>query len=251
MRGTVLVTGAAGGIGADLVKTLSAQNWSVIGTDHPTVTPEGKIQNLCKAWIPLKLESISNSEKNLEEFRERVKEATIDFKLTGIVHNAAIQVVNKFLELTQEEWNKTMAINLMAPVAINRTLIPLMSRNNGSIVHIGSIHSKMTKPYFTAYATSKAALAGLTKAMAVELGRSIRVNAIEPGAISTPMLEAGFAKNPELKEKLSAYHPTAKIGRTSDVSQAVLFLLDPGNCFLNGCTLSLDGGIQNRLHDPA
>ena len=232
------------------MKTLSAQKWSVIGTDHPKITPKESIQNLCEAWIPLELETISNNDTNIKEFRELVEKATMGSKLTGIVHNAAIQIVSSFLELTQEEWNKTMAINLMAPVAINRALIPLISKNQGSIVHIGSIHSKMTKPCFTAYATSKAALAGLTKAMAVELGRSIRVNAIEPGAISTPMLEAGFAKNPELKEKLSAYHPLLKLG-VLQTSLRQYFLLDPRNCFLNGCTLSLDGGIQSRLHDPA
>jgi NAD(P)-dependent dehydrogenase (short-subunit alcohol dehydrogenase family) len=117
-------------------------------------------------------------------------------------------------------------------------------------VHIGSIHSQLTKPGFTAYATSKAALAGLTRAMAVELGGTVRVNAIQPAAIATPMLEAGFADAPHLKSQLDAFHPTGAIGSPADVARAVLFLLDPVNSFLNGCVLPLGGGIHSRLHDP-
>jgi NAD(P)-dependent dehydrogenase (short-subunit alcohol dehydrogenase family) len=144
-----------------------------------------------------------------------------------------------------------MSINLLAPVMISRVFLPYISNHGGSILHIGSIHSHLTKPGFTSYATSKAALAGLTRAMAIELGASVRVNAIEPAAISTPMLEAGFADFPELKDKLEKFHPTGSIGSPEDVARAVLFFLDPQNLFLNGCILSLSGGIHNRLHDPA
>ena len=149
------------------------------------------------------------------------------------------------------DWYETISVNLMAPVAISRALLPILKTNSGSIVHIGSIHSQLTKPGFTAYATSKSALAGLTRAMAVELGASVRVNAIEPAAIATPMLEAGFLDTPALKAQLQAFHPTGAVGSTSDVARAVLFLLDPANSFLNGCVLPLGGGIHNRLHDPA
>ena len=87
--------------------------------------------------------------------------------------------------------------------------------------------------------------------MAVELGGTVRVNAIEPAAIATPLLEAGFADNPDLKAKLDSYHPTSSIGTPADVARAVLFLLDPANTFINGCVLPLGGGIHSRLHDPA
>ena len=108
-------------------------------------------------------------------------------------HNGKDAVLGSFEQLSASDWHETMAVNLLAPVAISRALLPELKRQHGSIVHIGSIHSQLTKPGFTAYATSKAALAGLTRAMAVELGGSVRVNAIEPAAIATPMLAAGFA----------------------------------------------------------
>jgi NAD(P)-dependent dehydrogenase (short-subunit alcohol dehydrogenase family) len=180
-----------------------------------------------------------------------VEASTAKAPLHAVVHNAAWQQLGEFSHLTHEDWQRTLTVNLLAPVAISRILLPQLVAQRGSIVHIGSIHSHLTKPGFTAYATSKAALAGLTRAMAVELGTRVRVNAIEPAAVTTPMLEAGFAQAPELKARLEAFHPTGAIGTPADVARAVLFLLDPVNIFLNGCVLPLGGGIHSRLHDPA
>jgi NAD(P)-dependent dehydrogenase (short-subunit alcohol dehydrogenase family) len=78
----------------------------------------------------------------------------------------------------------------------------------------------------------------------------VRVNAIEPAAIRTPMLEAGFAENPEQLAQLEAFHPSGSIGSPLDVAKAVSYLIDPSHTFLNGCVLQLGGGIHNRLHDP-
>ena len=86
--------------------------------------------------------------------------------------------------------------------------------------------------------------------MSVELGSRIRINAIEPAAIETEMLKKGFKDSPSNIKKLSDYHPTGFIGKPQDVSQAVLFLLDPLNKFLNGSIINLSGGINHCLHDP-
>lgn len=250
--GSVLLTGAAGGIGHALVGALQASGWRVIATDqrHPVANEERHQE--AEAWIVQDLARLSMDELALKAFAAQVLQATSpQAPLQAIVHNAAVQYLGGFESLSQQDWSHTLAINLMAPVAISRALLPQLQRQHGSIVHIGSIHSQLTKPGFTAYATSKAALAGLTRAMAVELGGSVRVNAIEPAAIATPMLEAGFAETPDLKDQLEAFHPTGAIGSPADVARAVLFLLDPANSFLNGCVLPLGGGIHSRLHDPA
>ena len=247
---TVLVTGAAGGIGAGLVEALVRAGWMVLGSDHPTTPPSEHVRKCCTDWIPADLGSLSCDPHQLEVFRSSVLSAAGKGGLMAIVHNAAVQHLGSFEQLGLADWHETLEVNVMAPVAINRVLLPQLKRQRGSIVHIGSIHSQLTKPGFTAYATSKAALAGLTRAMAVEVGSSVRVNAIEPAAVTTPMLEAGFAGTPDLKAHLEAFHPTGTIGRPEDVARAVLFLLDPINCFLNGCVLPLGGGIHSRLHDP-
>jgi NAD(P)-dependent dehydrogenase (short-subunit alcohol dehydrogenase family) len=251
MRRAVLVTGASGGIGAGLVEALAAAGWAVVGSDHPAVPPERSTRHHCQAWIPADLVPLSHGQGHLETFKAAVLSATQGSELMSIVHNAALQRLGSFEQLSTADWNETMAVNVMAPVAISRALLPQLQRQRGSIVHIGSIHSQLTKPGFTAYASSKAALAGLTRAMAVELGGSVRVNVIEPAAIATPMLEASFAESPYLKTQLEAFHPTGVIGSPADVARAVLFLLDPANTFLNGCVLPLGGGIHSRLHDPA
>jgi NAD(P)-dependent dehydrogenase (short-subunit alcohol dehydrogenase family) len=248
MRRSVLITGAAGGIGSGLVEALTAAGWAVVGSDHPGVQPPTALRQRCLAWISADLVALSQGGTALEDFRCAVLDATESCPSLSLVHNAAVQ---RFEQLSTADWYETMATNLLAPVAINRVLLPNLQHHQGSIVHIGSIHSQLTKPGFTAYATSKAALAGLTRAMAVELGGTVRINAIEPAAIATPMLEAGFAQSPELKARLESFHPSRSIGTPADVARSVLFLLDPANTFANGCVLPLGGGIHSRLHDPA
>jgi NAD(P)-dependent dehydrogenase (short-subunit alcohol dehydrogenase family) len=247
----VLITGAAGGIGSGLVAALSAAGWAVLGSDHPKATPDPTTLQNCLGWIPADLAALSQHPNHLETFKAAVLSATAGRDVMAIVHNAALQSLGSFEQLSAADWHETIEVNLLAPVVISRALLPQLQRQRGSIVHIGSIHSQLTKPGFTVYATSKAALAGLTRAMAVELGGTVRVNAIEPAAITTPMLEAGFADAPYLKRQLEAFHPTGAIGSPADVARAVLFLLDPSNRFLNGCVLPLGGGIHSRLHDPA
>lgn len=246
----VLVTGAAGGIGGGLLRALSKAGWSVLATDHP-LTESSINHDFCREWIFTDLNSLSRDEDSLSTFRKNVFSITGQTGLSAIVHNAALQRLASFDELKLSDWNDTLNVNLIAPIVISRAFIDSLQANQGSIVHIGSIHSQLTKPGFTAYATSKAAVAGLTRAMAVDLGGRVRVNAIEPAAIATPMLEAGFADNPELRAQLEAFHPTGSIGSPDDVARALLFLLDPANSFINGCVFPLGGGIHSRLHDPS
>ena len=122
--------------------------------------------------------------------------------------------------------------------------------NKGSIVNIGSIHSKLTKPKFISYATSKTALLGLTQSMAVDCGSSVRVNAIQPAATATEMLLDGFKGSPEAFDKLKAFHPTNSIAAPLEIAEAVLFVISEQCQFLNGTVLDINGGIGSRLHDP-
>jgi NAD(P)-dependent dehydrogenase (short-subunit alcohol dehydrogenase family) len=118
-------------------------------------------------------------------------------------------------------------------------------------VNISSIHARLTKPDFVAYATSKAALSGLTRAMAVDLGDRIRVNAIEPAAISTPMLKAGFESHPEQYAALARCHPQGRMGTPTEVAALALSLVSGELRFMHGACVGLDGGISARLHDPS
>ena len=249
-KNSVLITGAAGGIGSSIVQKLFKDGWNVIATDLILKKMNKEFEELEITLIPQDLNLLPSNSNELKEFILKIKKATKDAPLKAIIHNAAIQNINKFEELDDESWQKTLNINLLAPISINRELIADLKSYNGSIVHIGSIHNKLTKPGFSSYATSKSALMGLTRSMAVELGNKVRVNGIEPSAILTPMLKDGFKEREKLFEKLESFHPTESIGRCEDVANAVLFLIDPSNVFLNGCILQLTGGIHHRLYDP-
>jgi NAD(P)-dependent dehydrogenase (short-subunit alcohol dehydrogenase family) len=144
-----------------------------------------------------------------------------------------------------------MNVNLSAPFFLIQAFLPRLAASNGSVINVASVHAKLTKPGFIAYATSKAALVGLTRAMAVEIGSRVRVNAIAPAAIATPMLGAGFADAPHKLELLRAFHPVGAIGLPSQVADLAVYLTSNSSRFINGSVVEVDGGIGARLHDPA
>ena len=247
----ILITGASGGIGRSLVYYLLQNNYFVIATDEGTC-PEYFSTLDSFFYVSCDLSTLSASVNGeLDRFLGAINSILDGKNIYAIIHNAAYQLVCDFSHISHDDWMRTLHVNLLAPIAISKAFLNQLKASCGSIVHISSIHNSLTKPRFTAYATSKAALTGLTRAMAVELGEHIRINAIEPAAISTPMLEAGFTHDPQLKADLEAFHPTRSIGTPDDVARAVLFLLDPCNSFLNGCVIPLTGGIHSCLHDPA
>jgi NAD(P)-dependent dehydrogenase (short-subunit alcohol dehydrogenase family) len=143
-----------------------------------------------------------------------------------------------------------MDVNLISPFLLTQGFLSELENASGSVVNIASIHAQLTKPRFSAYSTSKSALVGLTRALAIELGGRVRVNAIAPAAISTPMLEAGFADDYESLKKLATCHPSGMIGTPEDVARAALYFAETKSMFLNGAILGIDGGIGSRLHDP-
>lgn len=251
----VVVTGSGGGIGNKVVETLIDKKWNVICIDKkiPNQKLKNKFKNLDKSaeliFIDCDLSKIAD-EENCKSIKIKLKNIQKGKKIAALVHLAAIQNINNFSKLTLKNWKTSIDINLLAPVEMNKLFLENLCKNKGSIVHVGSIHSQLTKPNFCLYATTKAAINGLTKSMAVELGGAIRVNCVEPAAISTPMLEEGFKEDTERRKLLDSYHPSGFIGNPIDVAKSILFLIDPKNCFVNGCIINLDGGISSRLHDP-
>ena len=152
--------------------------------------------------------------------------------------------------LTISDWTETLEVNLLAPFLLSQALLPELESAHGCIINISSIHAMLSKPSFTCYATSKAALSGLTRCMAVELGGRVRVNAIAPAAVATPMLREGFRGRSEDYARLGEMHPLGRIADPREVAAAALFLCSPGSSFVNGAVLNVDGGISARLHDP-
>jgi NAD(P)-dependent dehydrogenase (short-subunit alcohol dehydrogenase family) len=170
--------------------------------------------------------------------------------LAVLVNNAASQILNRTDDIRISDWDETLQTNLIAPFLFAQLLLPEIERAKGSVINIASIHSVATKPGFVCYATSKAALVGMTRALAVDLGPRVRVNAINPAATATPMLLAGFEGRSEEFDELAKKHPLERIAQPWEVSKTAIFLASPDAAFITGACLHIDGGIGGRLHDP-
>ena len=249
MTRSIIITGSSGGIGLALVKAFKDNGWFVLGIDKAE-NKELNSQYLCNKFFSFDLALCKEREifKSLiEQIKDELKVSRIN--LNGIINNAAVQIIKPFEEISTIEWDQLLAVNLNAPIELSKAFMSDLKRNRGSIINIGSIHSNLTKSFFSSYAVSKGALKTLTKSLAVEFGNEVRVNMIEPAAIETTMLKEGFKNEPKSLELLKKLHPSETIGDPDDVANAAIFLMDPDQKFLNGSILRLTGGIHCKLHD--
>ncbi|TAH21920.1 MAG: SDR family oxidoreductase [Cytophagales bacterium] len=240
---TALITGALGGIGKSICKVFDEDGWTVIGTD---IRMQGQAPH-CHVAMHIDLDKLCKDNIYKEDIFHEIISKTD--KLDVLVNNAAVQLLSATNELKLEDWYETMNINLTAPMLLSQLFLPMLKKSNGSIVNIASIHQQLTKPRFVSYATSKSALVGLTKAMAVDLQGSVRVNCISPAAIGTDMLRAGFNNDEMAISALGRLHPVQRIGYPEEVAKLALFLASEEAKFINGANLQLDGGISSVLHD--
>lgn len=244
----VIITGTNGGIGKALVKVYKEAGFKVIGID---ITPQKK-ESIVDYFFKIDLVSILFDIKKSNIFFNQIKKITDKGKLVTIVNNAAIQILNPINKLSISDFSLSLNTNTVIPFYLIKLFFNLLNKTkNSSVVNISSIHSKLTKPNFIAYATSKSALIGLTKSMAIEFGNKIRVNSISPAAISTQMLKESFIGRADLYRELNKMHPVGRIGEPLEVAELSLFLSSDKARFINGANFEIDGGISSRLYDPA
>ncbi|MDP1547487.1 MAG: SDR family oxidoreductase [Anaerolineales bacterium] len=241
-----LITGAAGGIGRALVHEFATNGYAVIATDQ---TPQ-PANMTCAHYLQADLARTVTDEAYAEEIFSQIKTWLGKAGLAALINNAAVQILGGADSLTRSDWQQTLNVNLVAPFIWTQALLPALEHAKGSVVNISSIHAKLTKKNFVAYATSKAALSGMTRALAVDVGPRVRVNAIEPAAIATDMLKAGFEGKRDLYQQLENCHPQLRIGQTEEVARLALAIVDGGMDFLHGACVGIDGGISARLFDP-
>ena len=243
---TAFITGANGAIGQALCVAFLDAGWRVIASDQAK-----SVESFVDVDILMDLKRLCRDSAYQDEVITSLRLKMQDGGLHVLINNAAVQITAPVERLSTDDWCATLDVNLVAPFLLVKALLPELQKNKGSVINIASIHAQLTKPHFTAYATSKAAMVGMTRSLAVELGNRVRINAICPAAISTPMLEAGFEGNPQGLEQLAGYHPSGCVGSPEDVAEAALYLAEADGTFLNGAIIGLDGGIASRLHDPA
>jgi len=246
MSRSVLITGIAGGIGRATAATFHAAGWRVFGVDRRA---ERDIYGVDEFVLANAAE-----DHDMQAALERI--AASVGTLDALVNNAAIQVMKPLLETTLEEWDAVMASNVRSVYLAVRYAHPILRRPGGAIVNVSSVHAIATSAGIAAYAASKGAVLALTRALAIELGRdNIRVNAVLPGAIDTPMLRESLTREHMMRSgttdglrELSARHLFGRVGRPEEVAEAILFLADSDrSAFTTGEALIVDGGATARL----
>lgn len=241
----VLVTGATGGIGQALCVAFRDAGYRVLATDGVTR------DCACDAFLPLDLARLADDAAAGEAFAAAVRAALDGALLRVLVNNAAVQTLGGVGETTPAAFRHSLDVNVTAPYALSHLLRDELIAARGVVLNIGSVHAALTKPGFTAYSVSKAALAGLTRALALDFApQGVRVNEIRPGATATPMLLAGFAEDPAGYAAVAATQPLGRLGEPREIAAMAVFLASEHAGFVTGAALQVDGGIAARLHDP-
>jgi len=243
MDQVAIITGSSGGIGKTLISEFNKAGYITIGID--IIPSEQAHKN-----IICDLSNLVNSLKTQIKLSNQITKYLKGKTLKVLINNAAVQILNDIENTELVDFKRTLDVNLTAPFLLSKMFYPYLKKSTGSIINIGSIHAKQTKPKFISYATSKAALKGLTQSMAVDFGRHVRVNIIQPAAIYTEMLIDGFKNNSKGLKQLENYHPSGFIGEPQDIAKLALFLCKPESKFINGSSIDIDGAIGVRLHDP-
>jgi NAD(P)-dependent dehydrogenase (short-subunit alcohol dehydrogenase family) len=241
----VIVTGASGAIGRALLDAFAAAGDVVVGLDR-RAPPSG-----LGRFVRADLAELCAGERERARIVAALRYQLAGLRLRALVNNAAVQIVKPSGRLAAADWRRTLEVNVVAPALLVKAFAPDLARVHGSVVNVASIHARLTKPGFAAYATSKAALLGLTRSLALDLGGRVRVNAISPAAIDTPLLAQGFGRDRRARQRLARHHPAGRVGTAAELAALAVFLASADAGFITGESFGLDGGIGARLHDPA
>ncbi len=241
-RKTLILTGASRGIGHATVKRFASAGWRVITCSRHGFPENCPWEAGPEDHIQVDLADPESTLQAIAEMKVRLRAQ--GSRLNALVNNAAISPKGAggarlgSIEMPLADWQRVFQINFFAPIMLARGLIEELERAKGAVVNVSSIAGSRVHPFAgAAYATSKAALAGLTREMAHDFGpRGIRVNAISPGEIDTSILSPGTQKIVE--ENI----PMGRLGEPQEVAKAIYFLCTDQSSYVNGAELHINGG---------
>jgi len=242
---TLVLTGASRGIGHATVKKFSAGGWRVITVSRQPFSALCPWPGGDKNHVQMDLADPDDVMRGVDEIRDRVSNGRNGGgRLDALVNNAAISPKDETgarfgaIDTPFDLWRQVFNVNFFAPVALARGLMSELSEAKGCVVNVTSIAGSRVHPFAgSAYATSKAALAALTREMAHDFGpRGIRVNAIAPGEIDTAILSPGTDKIVE--EQI----PMRRLGTPDEVADVIHFLCEKGASYVSGAEIQINGG---------
>jgi NAD(P)-dependent dehydrogenase (short-subunit alcohol dehydrogenase family) len=240
-RKTLILTGASRGIGHATVKRFSSAGWRVITCSRHPFPVDCPWEAGAEDHIQVDLADPANTLHAIAEMKQRLKAQ--GGRLHALVNNAAISPKAdggarlSSIDTPLRDWQAVFQVNFFAPLMLGRGLLDELEAAAGAIVNVSSIAGSRVHPFAgSAYATSKAALAALTREMAADFApRGVRVNAISPGEIDTAILSPGT-------ERLIADIPMRRLGLPEEVAKAIYYLCTEQSSYINGVELHIDGG---------
>jgi len=238
----VLVTGASSGIGAAIAIAFAEDGWDVMaaGRDEGRLEEVADVSERIVTWSGELLES--------EDCDELIADMIDEFgEIDCLVNNAGIFIRGNVGDTSDDDWRQTMAVNLDVPFFLSRAALPHLLKSEGSIVNIASDWGLRGGARAAAYCASKGGLVQLSKAMAKDHARDgLRVNAICPGDVDTPMLtaeaEAQGVDIDEYMEEASESVSSGRVAEPEEVASLALYLASEAATHINGTTIAIDGG---------
>lgn len=239
---TFIVTGGTRGIGAACVARLVSEGARVVYTGRSAASDTLSSENAV----------FVQGDASAEPDCLRAVEAALDLghgRIDGLVNNAGIGGRQRFGDATAADFDRIMNVNVRSAFLFTRHALEGLVKGRGSVVMISSIAGAVGEEGLGLYTASKAALIGLAKSLALEIGADVRVNAICPGQIETEMMAATLTI-PGRRDTLSSRIPAGRLGTSQEVAETVAWLLSPASSFINGTVITVDGGETAGLRNP-
>lgn len=240
-----IVTGGTHGIGAAVVTQLASEGKQVVFTGRDAEAGAALAARFTHA-------SFVAGDVSVEKDCARVVEVAMDKSggvLAGLVNNAGTSARSRFVDATAADWEKVFGVNTRSAFFFTRDALPGLVAGKGAVVNVSSIAGKVGEEGLALYCASKAALLGMTQALALEYGHSVRFNAVCPGQIATRMMDR-IMSDPARLAALTYRIPAGRLAAPEEVAQTVCWLLSPASSYVNGAVLTVDGGETAGLRTP-